>query len=586
MVPAAYVRLESLPLTPNGKLDRKALPAPESLTGVDEGHVRREERESLAEIWTKMLRLEQVGLHDNFFELGGHSLLATVLSGRIRATFGVELAIRIIFEGPTVRELAGRLNEAETARPALRRMKRPAEIPLSFAQRRMWFLNRLEGRSATYNIPLAMRFSGRLDVRMLEAALGDVVGRHESLRTVFPETEGSPWQRILEATAPWDRLVVRSISEASLGEELAAAAGEGFDLSRELPLRARLFELSESEHVLLIVVHHIAGDGWSLGPLARDLVRAYTARCEGKAPEWAELPVQYADYTLWQREVLGSESDPESPIARQLAYWKERLKDLPEQLDLPVDRPRPAVASYRGDSVPFRLSAELHEKLLELARDGNASLFMVLHAAVAMLLTRLGAGTDIPIGTPVAGRTESALEELVGFFVNTLALRTDTSGNPSFRELLARVRSGDLNAYGHQDLPFERLVEELKPARSLSRHPLFQVMLVLQNMPEAGFGLQGLALATQPVGIKAAKFDLLLSLRERRAADGSPEGLSGQLEYATDLFDRRTIEAMAQRLVRALEAVASDPEQAIGQMRFSMKPNGWRFWRSGTLLTG
>ena len=444
--------------------------------------------------------------------------------------------------------------------------RRPAEIPLSFAQRRMWFLNRLEGRSATYNIPLALRLSGRLNVRVLEAALCDVLERHESLRTIFPERLGTPQQEILSVAGAGFRLTVRPSSEATLAEELAAAAGEGFDLSSEPPLRARLFVLSGSEHVLLIVLHHIAGDGWSLRPLARDLVRAYTARREGLAPEWAELPAQYADYTLWQREVLGSESDPESPIARQLTYWKDQLKDLPERLDLPVDRPRPAVASYRGDSVPLRLSAELHEKLLGLARDGHASLFMVLHAGLATLLTRLGAETDIPIGGPIAGRTESALEGLVGFFVNTLVLRTDTSGNPSFRELLARVRSGDLNAYGHQDLPFERLVEELKPARSLSRHPLFQVMLALQNMPEGGFELPGLALTPQLVGIKAAKFDLLFVLEERRAADGSPQGIAGQIEYATDLFDRSTVEAVAQRLVRALEAVASNPAQAIGEI--------------------
>ena len=565
MAPSAIMVLDSLPLNANGKVDRKALPAPEYRSREWRGP-RTPQEEILCSLFAETLEVARVGLDDNFFELGGHSLLATVLIGRIRATFGVELAIRSVFESPTVGELVGQLNEAETARPTLRRVERPAEIPLSFAQRRMWFLNRLEGRSATYNIPLALRLSGRLDIRVLEAALGDVVERHESLRTVFPETEGSPWQRILDATAAWGRLVVRSSSEASLGEELAAAAGEGFDLSRELPLRARLFELSESEHVLLLVLHHIAGDGWSMGPLARDVARAYTARCEGKAPEWAELPVQYADYTLWQQEVLGSENDPESPIARQLAYWKDRLRDLPDRLDLPVDRPRPAVASHRGDSVPLRVSAELHEKLMGLARDGHASLFMVLHAGLATLLTRLGAGTDIPIGTGVAGRTESALETLVGFFVNTLVLRTDTSGNPSFRELLARVRSGDLNAYSHQDLPFERLVEELEPARSLSRHPLFQVMLAMQDTPEGWFELPGLAARPQAANIKVAKFDLTLILRERRAVDGSPQGIAGQLEYATDLFDRSTMEAMAQRLVQALEAVVSDPEQAIGEI--------------------
>ena len=373
MTPSAIVALESLPLSPNGKVDRKALPEPEYRLQEWRGP-RTPQEEILCSLFAETLGVARVGLDDNFFELGGHSLLATALIGRIRATFGVELAIHSVFESPTVGGLAGRLNEAETARPALRRMERPAEIPLSFAQRRMWFLNELESLGGAYNIPLVLRLTGGVNRVALEAAVGDVMERHESLRTIFPDTLGAPRQKIMSVAGAGFRLTVQPSSEARVGEELAAAAGEGFDLSRELPLRARLFELSEGEHVLLLVVHHIAGDGWSLGPLARDLVRAYTARREGLAPEWRELPVQYADYTLWQREVLGSESDPESASARQLAYWKERLRDLPEQLDLLVDRPRSAVASYRGDSVPLQLSAELHEKLLGLARDGNASL--------------------------------------------------------------------------------------------------------------------------------------------------------------------------------------------------------------------
>ena len=565
LVPSAIVALDSLPLNANGKVDRKALPAPEYKLREWRGP-RTPQEEILCSLFAEELGAARVGLEDNFFELGGHSLLATRLISRIRTTLGVELEIRSLFETGTVGELAGRLNEAETARPALRRVERPAEIPLSFAQQRLWFLNRLEGSGAAYNIPLALRLTGALDRDALERALGDVVERHESLRTIFPERHGAPRQQVLDAVEAEFKLITRSSSEATLREELLAAAGEGFDLSRELPLRASLFELSGSERVLLLVMHHIAVDGWSLEPLWRNLVEAYTARCAGKAPEWGELPAQYADYTLWQREVLGSESDSESAIARQLSYWKERLRDLPEQLDLPVDRPRPAVASYRGDSVSLRLSAGLHEKLLRLARDGHASLFMVLHAGLATLLTRLGAGTDIPIGTGVAGRADSALEDMVGFFVNTLVLRTDTSGNPSFRELLARVRSEDVNAYAHQDLPFERLVEELKPERSLSRHPLAQVMLAMQNAREADFELPGLTLAPQPIGIKVAKFDLLFTMLERRAADGSPQGIAGQIDYAIDLFDRSTVEAMAEQLVRALEALASDPEQAIGEI--------------------
>src|SRR5262245_19518206 len=365
-------------------------------------------------------------------------------------------------------------------------MARPAEIPLSFAQRRLWFLNRLEGSSATYTIPLAIRLTGALDRDALAVALGDLTERHESLRTIFPDTHGVPRQLILEPSAARPPLPVTQVSAATLPQALSAAAQQGFDLVRELPLRAHLFPLGEREHVLLLLLHHIAGDGWSLAPLARDLGRAYAARSSGHAPDPAALPVQYADYTLWQHDVLGSEEDKESTIARQLAFWTEALEGLPDQIELPSGRPRPAVASHRGASVTFSIPAEVHGGLVALARASGASLFMVLQAGLAALLSRLGSGHDIPIGSPIAGRTDAALDDLVGFFVNTLVLRTDTSGNPSFRELVARVRAGNLAAYGHQDLPFERLVEVINPARSLARHPLFQVMLVLQNNAPVG----------------------------------------------------------------------------------------------------
>ena len=325
--------------------------------------------------------------------------------------------------------------------------------------------------------------------------------------------------------------------------------------------------LGKSEHVLLLLVHHIAGDGWSLAPLARDLSRAYAARRNGQAPDLPALPVQYADYTLWQHQVLGEESDPQSAIARQLAFWTETLEELPDQLDLPSDRPRPAVSSYRGDSVPLSLSANLHAGLLALAREGRASLFMVLQAALSALLTRLGAGSDIPIGSPIAGRTDSALDELIGFFVNTLVLRTDTSGNPSFRELIARVRATNLAAYSHQDLPFERLVEVLNPARSLSRHPLFQVMLAFQNNAPVSFAeLPGVTASFEPVAMSSARFDLSLALGEQRGADGTPAGIHGELEYATDMFDRSTVEAIVGRLIRLLEAAVAEPDRAIGSL--------------------
>ena len=491
MVPSAFVVLEALPLTGNGKLDRKALPAPE----VGGGRVRRGARtpqeELLCSLFAEVLGLEGVGIDDNFFELGGHSLLATRLISRIRGVLDVEIAIRSLFEAPSVEALAKRLDEAQAGRPALHRMVRPSEIPLSFAQRRLWFLDRLEGPSATYTIPLAVRLRGVLEVAALEAALGDSVDRHESLRTVFPDRLGVPRQLILEASAARPFVGVSSVSEAELGAALSGVAREGFDLARQPPLRAHLFRVGPDQHVLLLLLHHIAGDGWSWAPLWRDFAAAYGSRCRGRLPELSALPVQYADYTLWQHEVLGDESDPQSAISRQLAFWTQTLKGLADQIELPSDRPRPAVPSYRGDSVGLSLGAELHRGLLGLARESRASLFMVLQAGLAGLLTRLGAGSDIPIGSPIAGRTDSALDDLVGFFVNTLVLRTDTSGQPSFRELIGRVRTTNLAAYSHQDLPFERLVEVLNPARSLSRHPLFQVMLAFQNNAEASLELSG-----------------------------------------------------------------------------------------------
>ncbi|MGH8634667.1 MAG: condensation domain-containing protein, partial [Burkholderiales bacterium] len=517
-------------------------------------------------MFAEVLGLDRVGIDDNFFALGGHSLLATRLIGRIRATLDVELAIRSLFEAPTVEALVQRLGSGPPVRPALRARARPAELPLSFAQRRLWFLDRLQGAGATYTIPLAVRLSGELDRAALAAALGDLVDRHESLRTIFPDTLGVARQVILEASAARPRLAVAAVSEAGLRAAVAEAVGRGFDLSREPPLRAHLYALGEREHVLLLLLHHIAGDGWSLAPLARDIACFYGARCRGVAAALAALPVQYADYTLWQHEVLGEESDAESAISRQLAFWRAGLAGLPEQIDLPLDHGRPAVSSYRGGRVGLTIGAELHAGLLSLARASGASLFMVLQAGLAALLSRVGGGSDIAIGSPIAGRSDGALDDLIGFFVNTLVLRTDTSGNPSFRELIGRVRAGNLMAYGHQDLPFERLVEVLNPARSLSRHPLFQVMLALQNTAEVSFDLAGLSARLEPVESASAKFDLSVSLGEQRGADGTPGGLRGVLEYAADLFEPASMAALAARLIRLLEGMVADPERAIGSL--------------------
>ena len=570
MVPSALVVLERLPLTPNGKLDRRALPLPEpALAGVAR-LPRTPQEELLCALFAEVLGLDRVGIDDDFFALGGHSLLATRLIGRIRATLDVELAIRTLFEAPTVAGLVPHLAAAQPARPGLQARARPAELPLSFAQRRLWFLERLQGAGATYTIPLAVRLSGALDRAALEAALGDLVDRHESLRTIFPDTLGVPRQVILCAAPP--SLAVAAVSEAGLAPALAAALGRGFDLSCEPPLRAHLYALGEREHVLLLLLHHIAGDGWSLAPLARDLGCFYAARRRGEPAGLSALPVQYADYTLWQHEVLGDESDAGSALARQLAYWRGRLAGLPDAIDLPLDHARPAVSSHRGGSVGLTIDARLHGGLLALARASGASLFMVLQAGLAALLTRLGGGSDIVIGSPVAGRGDGALDDLIGFFVNTLVLRTDTSGDPSFRELIGRVRADNLSAYGQQDLPFERLVEVLNPARSLSRHPLFQVMLALQNNAEVSLALPGLSARVEPVASGSAKFDLSLSLGEQRGGGGAPGGITGVLEYAADLFAPESAAALADRLLRLLEGMVGDPDRAIGSLDLLTPP--------------
>ena len=563
MVPSGFVLLDRLPLTPNGKLDRRALPAPVVRGSVEGRGPRTPQEEILCGLFAEVLGLGRVGIDDNFFELGGHSLLATRLISRIRASLDVEISIRALFEAPTVAGQAQHLGHAQAGRAALRAYARPAEIPLSYAQRRLWFLHRLEGDSAGYIIPVAVRLAGELDVGALERALCDVVERHESLRTVFAERDGVARQEILEARAVRPSLAVVGVREEELAGVLATAAGAEFALDREPPLRAHLYGLSAREHVLLLVLHHIAGDGWSLGVLLRDVARCYGARRAGEAPGLAPLAVQYADYTLWQQEVLGSESEEGSAISRQLLFWREHLEGLPEQIELPSDRARPAVASHRGGSVGLLLDGELHAGLLRLARSGGASLFMVLQAGLVGLLSRLGGGSDIALGSPIAGRTDSALDDLVGFFVNTLVLRTDVSGAPSMRDLVGRVRTGNLLAYSHQEVPFERLVEVLNPARSLARHPLFQVMLAFQNNAPARFEVPGLAARFEPVAVGRAKFDLSVSVSERRREDGAPGGIVGEIEYAADLFERGTVEGLAGRLVRLLAGAVAHPDCPI-----------------------
>ncbi|MER6031537.1 amino acid adenylation domain-containing protein [Streptomyces sp. NPDC001851] len=562
MVPSAVVVLDRWPLTPNGKVDRKALPAPRLDGAGPAGRAPRTSREKiLAQVFAEVLGVESVGLDDNFFDLGGHSLLATRLVSRVRGALGTGLSVRAVFEAPTVARLLTLLDAGPApARAPLVAAPRPELLPMSPAQRRLWFAFRLEGPSPTYNVPLAVRLSGVLDRAALTAAVNDVVERHEVLRTRFAEVDGEPVQVVeADAAAVMEFVELRG----DLARALAERAGYCFDLAAETPLRVTLFRVGEREHVLLLLLHHIAGDGWSMGPFLRDLSTAYAARREGRGPAWEPLPVQYADYVLWQRRTLGAEDDPDSLLAGQLAYWEEELAGAPQLLELPLDRPRPAVASHRGAAVDLGMDAALHRRLLSLARASDVTLFMVLQAALAVLLSRLGAGTDIPLGTAVAGRTDEALDDLVGFFVNTLVLRTDVSGDPTFRELLARVRETDLAAYAHQDVPFERVVEAAGVTRVLSHTPLAQVMLHLQNNAEARLALPGLRVTAEPIGLDAAKTELSFGFRERFTPDGEPAGLTGSLEYATDLFAPAGARTLTARLLRVLRAVTENPDRAV-----------------------
>ena len=564
MVPSAVVVLDVLPLTANGKVDRRALPAPE-FGGEVRGPSTAGE-EILAGLFAEILGVDQVGVDDSFFDLGGHSLLATRLVSKVASALDVQVGIRDVFEHPTVAALAAALDSAGDALPPLTPAPRPQRLPLSFAQQRLWFLTELYGASPTYNIPFAWRLHGQVDADAMRAALRDVVTRHESLRTVFPTAAGEPYQQIVAADQAIPEFTVTHTSPADITGLMEQAAGHVFDLKRELPVRGWLFTEAEREHVLLIVMHHIAGDGWSLGILVRDLAVAYQARLAGQAPGWADLTIQYADYTLWQRALLGgNDEEPGGVLTRQVGFWTTTLAGLPDELTLPFDRPRPAQPTHQGAQARVNLDARLHHALTQLAQDHQVTMFMVLQAGMAALLSRLGAGTDIPLGSVTAGRPDEALDDLVGFFVNTLVLRTDVSGNPTFGDLLDRVRDTDLAAYSHQDVPFERLVEELNPARVASRHPLFQIMIVPDDTGAHTWQTSGLTAQAEPVVLEAAKFDLTLTFTQHHNPDGDPAGIPITLEYATDLFDHETAQAMTTRLALLLEQVAADPRTRIRQ---------------------
>ncbi|QNT92070.1 CDA peptide synthetase I [Streptomyces griseofuscus] len=569
MVPAVFMALDVLPLTVNGKLDQRALPQPSLQGHTTDGRAPRTPAEEvLCTVFAEVLGLPSASVDDDFFRRGGHSLLATRLVSRVREIFGVRLLVRDLFRYPTVAALAERIagDRAEASRPALVAGERPARLPLSPAQRRLWFLDQMEGPSATYNIPMAIRLTGDLDRAALRGALADVVGRHEALRTLFPAEHGEPRQQIVPADRAEVPFTVLGADEDTLAARISEQAGRPFALDSELPLRGVLFELAPDHHVLLLVVHHIVSDGWSNTPLMRDLGTAYSARVEGAAPGWEPLPAQYADYTLWQQALLGDADDPDSLIAAQLGHWRNALEAVPDEVTLPADRPRPVVASYRGATHTVSCPAETHRALTALARETGTTFLMVAQAAVAALLTRSGAGTDIVLGSPVTGRADQALDDLVGFFVNTLVLRTDTSGAPSFRELLRRARDTDLAAWAHQDVPFDRLVEALNPERSASRHPLFQVMLTVGQSLGSGPELDGLETEFVVPELRIAKFDLTFGFEEHLAEDGGSAGFDICVEYATDLYDAGTVRAAVARLVRLLGAAAEAPDLPFGRL--------------------
>jgi amino acid adenylation domain-containing protein/non-ribosomal peptide synthase protein (TIGR01720 family) len=562
MVPAGIAVLRSFPLTPSGKVDRKALPPLEFHSAKRRAPVTPQEA-TLVELFRELLHVVELGVDDGFFDFGGNSLLATRLIAQIRSALGVELPIRVVFEAPTPAGLAQRLGRGDAARRPLGVIPRPEHIPLSFAQQRLWFLQRLEGPSATYNLPIAVHLNGELDVLALQAAVDSLVARHDSLRTRFADGPSGPSQVPVASDLAAVPVAIHQVSVEDLTPAIERAAGTPFDLARENPIRVDLFRVTSTHHVLLLCIHHIASDGWSTHRLVRELSAVYSAHRLGEPVALPPLAVQYADYALWQRELLGSADDPDSLLSRQLAQWRAALAGAPELLDLPTDRPRPAVASYRGDVVGFDVSARLCAELEDLAKQAQVTLFMVLQAAVVTLLSKLGAGTDIPLGSPLAGRHDSALDDLVGCFINTLVLRSDTSGNPRFRDLLARVKQSNLSAYANQDLPFESLVEAINPARSAGHHPLFQVMLVLQNNLEPVWRLPGLTAIHRAIPTRTAKFDLTIELSERLGPQGEPDGLRGEIEYATDLFDRGTAERFARQLIRILEEVTRDPMRPL-----------------------
>ncbi|MDM3856894.1 MAG: amino acid adenylation domain-containing protein [Aphanizomenon gracile PMC649.10] len=566
MMPTAFVDLDSFPLTANGKLDRQLLPAPTQLQTTTTNFVspRTETEKAIANLFSSLLNVEKVGIHDHFFELGGHSLIATQVISRLREIFQIELPLRVLFESPKVVELAEVINSQrqtnlELTLSALTPVSREnLDIPLSWAQQRIWFLEQLEGGSSTYNIPAVLQLAGKLNVTALEQALAEIVHRHEILRTCFRLVNGTPIQFIdanvtltlkvtdlqalpnQEQTTEFQRLIV-------------LAADTPFNLQYAPLLRVELLQLGAQSHLLLITIHHIISDGWSVGIFIQELSTLYQAFSTGKPSSLPELPIQYADFAIWQRQYLSGEI-----FQAKLNYWQQQLAEAPPLLELPTDKPRPAVQTFRGNKQDFALSLELTEEIQNLSQQSGVTLFMTLQAAFVTLLHRYSGQTDILVGTPIANRNRLEIESLIGFFVNTLVIRTQISDHPSFAELLQQVKQVALDAYAHQDVPFEQVVEALQPERNLSYTPLFQVMFILQNAPLDNLELSGLNLTPLPTQTITAKFDLTLSMEE------SPEGLIGTWEYNSDLFEPETIARMINHFQNLLTAIVKTPKQRIG----------------------
>ncbi|MFI2336003.1 amino acid adenylation domain-containing protein [Nocardia rhamnosiphila] len=575
MVPEALVVVEELPLTPHGKLDRDALPVP-AVAGrapytAPAGRV----ETVVAGVFADLLDVERVGGADDFFALGGNSLTAIRAVARINEALSAELVVRVLFEAPTVAALAARVVPGvvpQVERPALARVDRPERIPLSPRQYRLWPGDRLVPDSAVHNIPLAIGLDGALDTSALRYALSDVLERHEVLRTRYPGgPDGLPYQEILPVAQALRGGLESETTEDALGR-IGELLASGFDVTTQVPLRGLLLTTGPDRHVLALVVHRIAADPASLAPLARDLMTAYLARVGGESPRWSPLPVQYADYAIWQGAVLGADADENSVAAAQSAHWRDRLRGATGEPELPLDRPRPAMPSMRGGTTGFAVPAEVHEGLDRLARDRGATLFMVLHAAVSVLLHQLTGAEDLVVGTPVAGRGERALDELVGMFANTLALRTRVAADRPFAELLDETRETGLAAFDNADIPFEQVVQVAAPERATARNPLFSVLLTVGNDEQVALKLPALSVWSLDCRELTATFDLRIDIDPGHDADGGPGELHAVLTYPTDLFDEETVRSFGRRLRRTLTAVAADPLMPVGDIDYAEAP--------------